>query len=430
MHEHNNDSMMKSSNQQWLGDIPSSWETTKLKRVFEIRKEIAGKEGYTILSVTQKGIRPKVMTDKGQFSLDYSKYQMVSRGQFIMNHMDLLTGWVDVSNYDGVTSPDYRVFSNTNPQKYNSNYYRYIFQLCYAARIFYGLGQGVAGFGRWRLPSDMFLNFVLPVPCIEEQIQIAEYLDAHVSRIDSIIEKTKNSIEDYNRWKISTINNAIKKGLDPSASMHKINDPIIGSIPTHWKLAKVKQVATINPVCDTTRLSKDDIVSFAPMDCIRTDYRIEKNSALSGNNSSYSTFIDGDIALAKVTPCFQNRNVCIMENLLNGFAFGSSELYNIRATAINRRYLLYFFMTDTFISGGEACMTGVAGLQRVPSSYVRNAVLPLPCKEEQEAIVTFLDRKCCAINQIVEEKHSLINDLEAYKRSLIYEVVTGKKRVI
>ena len=119
-----------------------------------------------------------------------------------------------------------------------------------------------------------------------------------------------------------------------------------------------------------------------------------------------------------------------MENLVNGYAFGSSELFNIRPTSVNRRFLLYYFMTETFKDGGVASMTGVAGLQRVSSSYVRNAVLPYPNAREQAAIVGYLDEKCKVIDGITEEKESLITDLESYKRSLIYEAVTGKRKVV
>ena len=188
---------MKPSREKWLGEIPTSWKVLRLKRIFSIKKDIAGEEGHTVLSVTQKGIRPKAMSEKGQFAQDYSKYQLVNHGDFVMNHMDLLTGWVDVSQYDGVTSPDYRVFINNKPDQFDSGYYRCIFQLCYSARIFYGLGQGVAGFGRWRLPSDMFLNFVLPVPSISEQHAIAAYLDDQIAQIDSIIAEALASIEEY-----------------------------------------------------------------------------------------------------------------------------------------------------------------------------------------------------------------------------------------
>ncbi|MBQ9030115.1 MAG: restriction endonuclease subunit S [Parasporobacterium sp.] len=420
----------KHTNEKWLGDIPESWSAVRLKNIFSIKKNIAGEEGHTVLSVTQRGIRPKVMTDKGQFAQDYSKYQLVERGDFVMNHMDLLTGWVDISAYDGVTSPDYRVFVNSNPAKFESRYYRYIFQLCYSARIFYGLGQGVAGFGRWRLPADMFLNFRLPVPSLKEQVKIADFLDDQVSQIDSIIEEAKSSIEEYKQWKASVIFEAVTKGLKRGLALRDSHEIRLGLIPAHWRVAKVKHVAKLNPSVDVAGLTPDTEVSFAPMECIRTDKRVERTATYSDNNSSYSSFNNGDIALAKVTPCFQNSNVCIMSDLQNGYAFGSSELFNIRPFAINTRYLLYYLITEAFKDGGVASMTGVAGLQRVSSVYVRNAVLPLPPEAEQAQIVDYLDNKIRDINELIDEKSELVEDLESYKRSLIYETVTGKRKVV
>ena len=105
---------MRDNTGEWFGSLPVNWSILPLKYAFSIKKEIAGKLGYTVLSVTQKGIKPKDMLDKGQFALDYSKYQLVNRGEFIMNHMDLLTGWVDIATESGVTSPDYRVFYNAD----------------------------------------------------------------------------------------------------------------------------------------------------------------------------------------------------------------------------------------------------------------------------------------------------------------------------
>ena len=222
---------MRSTRIDWLGDVPASWPLRRLKYIFSIKKDIAGELGHTVLSVTQKGIRPKDMKDKGQFALDYSKYQLVHSGDFVMNHMDLLTGWVDISEYEGVTSPDYRVFVNSDPEQYVSEYYKYIFQLCYSARVFYGLGQGVSGFGRWRLPADMFLNFELPVPSRVEQIRIAEYLQAECEHSNSIIDEANSCIEEYKKWRASFISEIITKGLDPNATLKNSHDIRLGKNP-------------------------------------------------------------------------------------------------------------------------------------------------------------------------------------------------------
>lgn len=195
----------KDSNVDWIGKIPDNWDIIITKRLFKIKKDIAGKEGYKVLSITQKGIVPKVFGGKGQFAADYSNYQIVNKGDFAMNHMDLLTGWLDISEYDGVTSPDYRVFVPTGYEDIYTPYYKYVMQNCYSCKIYYGLGHGVAGMGRWRLPADMFLNFKLPMPPKTEQKDIADFLDKRTAEIDSLIVEKESLINDLEAYKKSLI---------------------------------------------------------------------------------------------------------------------------------------------------------------------------------------------------------------------------------
>lgn len=189
-----------------IGKIPSNWTSKKIKYLFEIRKDIAGKEGYDILSITQNGIRIKDVTkNEGQVAANYSNYQLVEVGDFAMNHMDLLTGWVDISKFNGVTSPDYRVFRLKDNENNDSKYYLYLMQMCYMGRIFYDLGQGVSNIGRWRLQSDKFLNFIVPNPTIEEQRKISQYLDFKCNEIDNLISNKHNLIEELKQYKKSLI---------------------------------------------------------------------------------------------------------------------------------------------------------------------------------------------------------------------------------
>lgn len=198
--------LMKDSGNIWYGEIPASWNVSKLKYVFTIKKDIAGKEGYTVLSITQKGVVPKnISSNEGQLAENYSNYQLVSIGDFAMNHMDLLTGWVDISKYEGVTSPDYRVFVLNDSVHNCKRYYLYLMQMCYNNRIFYGLGQGVSGMGRWRLQADKFLNFTIPIPPTEEQEEIANFLDDKCSEIDALIEKKTALLEEMESLKKSII---------------------------------------------------------------------------------------------------------------------------------------------------------------------------------------------------------------------------------
>ena len=200
------DRATKESGSIWFGKIPVEWNIKKLKYQFHIKKDIAGEEGHTVLSITQRGIVPKDLSkNEGQLAESYAKYQLVNTGDFAMNHMDLLTGWVDISKYEGVTSPDYRVFVLDDKENNDSHYFLYLMQMCYSNRIFYGLGQGVSGLGRWRLQADKFLNFMIPVPPKEEQSEIAEYLDNKCTEIDKLIEMKEAFLEELDNYKKSLI---------------------------------------------------------------------------------------------------------------------------------------------------------------------------------------------------------------------------------
>ena len=166
------------------------------------------------------------------------------------------------------------------------------------------------------------------------------------------------------------------------------------------------------------------MVSFAPMECVRNDKRIPRTALKSKDNGTYSSFCNGDIAIAKVTPCFENGNICMMESLENGYAFGSSELFSVRPQKIVGRYLFYSLQTPYFLDGGAATMTGVGGLKRVSSYYMKNVKIVLPPLSEQSAIAAYLDTQCAKIDEIIVQAKASIEDYKQWKASIIYEAVT------
>lgn len=197
---------MKESGLQYWGEIPVTWDIVDIKYLFEIVKRIAGREGYDILSITQHGIKVRdTSTNEGQVAADYSNYQFLYPGEFAMNHMDLLTGWVDLSDKFGVTSPDYRVFRLRDTKRNSRRYYKYIMQICYMCRIFYSLGNGVSNLGRWRLQTSSFNNFKVPVPSYEEQEAIADYLDVQIGGIEEAIELKNEQLSTLDSLKKSLI---------------------------------------------------------------------------------------------------------------------------------------------------------------------------------------------------------------------------------
>jgi len=201
---------MKDSGVDWIGDTPAHWETTKIKWMFEIVKRIYGKEDRDVLSITQRGLKVRdIESNDGQMAESYANYQVVNVNDFAMNSMDLLTGWVDCSPFEGVTSPDYRVFRFLPGKEQCHNYYKYLFQMCYKNRIFYRLGQGVSNFGRWRLQADQFLNMRLPQPPVSEQKKIAAYLDEKTTRIESLIADITAQIEKLKQYRQIVIHDAV-----------------------------------------------------------------------------------------------------------------------------------------------------------------------------------------------------------------------------
>ena len=187
-------------------EIPQSWKLVDIKYLFEIVKRIAGREGYNILSVTQKGLKVKdISGNQGQIAENYSGYQFVFPSDYVMNHMDLLTGWIDCSDQFGVTSPDYRVFRLRDKTQNDTEYYKYVMQCCYMCRIFYSLGQGVSTLGRWRLQTSAFMNFKVPVPPLHEQKEIARYLNDKCKEIELSIEQKRKQLELLSAYKKSLI---------------------------------------------------------------------------------------------------------------------------------------------------------------------------------------------------------------------------------
>lgn len=218
---------MKDSGVEWLGNIPEHWNVHTIKQHFKVRKRIAGKEGYDVLSITQRGLKVKnIASNEGQMAMDYSGYQFVNPGDFAMNHMDLITGYVDLSDKFGVTSPDYRVFTLEDIDNCYPNFYLRIFQVAYKRRIFYKFGKGAANQGRWRLPQRAFYNFPIQVPPICEQIEIEKECDKIEHAIDKVIEAFKEEILLLEELRTKIIADVVTGQID-------VRDAVVPDVESH-----------------------------------------------------------------------------------------------------------------------------------------------------------------------------------------------------
>ncbi|HET9904093.1 MAG TPA: restriction endonuclease subunit S [Xanthobacteraceae bacterium] len=202
----------------------------------------------------------------------------------------------------------------------------------------------------------------------------------------------------------------------------------LGQIPAHWKVKRLKLVAELNPPASEVRsLSPETEVSFVPMEAVGEygglDLSMTKQLGEVGNGYTY--FRNGDVVVAKITPCFENGKGAHASGLANGIAFGTTELHVLRvAHELDDRFLFYLTLSDAFRRLGEADMYGAGGQKRISESFVENFRSPLPPIPEQRAIAAFLDRETAKIDASVAKKERLIELLQEKRAALITRAVT------
>lgn len=198
----------------------------------------------------------------------------------------------------------------------------------------------------------------------------------------------------------------------------------IGEIPEGWEITRLKYLADFEPACDTSYLTDESKITYTPMECVKNG-GFDNRSALYGNLSHTLTpFQNGDIAMAKVTPCFENGNIAIMDNLFSGFGLGSSELFIFRPKSISTRYLFYWLQNKAFVARACSTMTGTGGLKRISPSFIRNCPVHCPSMDEQTKISDYLDAKCSEIDDLLTSVRSSIEEYKKLKQAVITQAVT------
>ncbi len=191
-----------------------------------------------------------------------------------------------------------------------------------------------------------------------------------------------------------------------------------------WETVPLRYMCELNPPVAFDGFDEDEDFTFLPMDRVKSGYFIPNTDKFSKYGSSYTAFEDGDIILAKVTPCFENGNIAIADDLVGGKGFGSSELFVIRPTGAEQRFLFYYFQSSAFKQDGEASMTGAGGLKRVSPDVLRQHRLPCPSQDIQRLIANYLDRETARIDGMITEKERMLALLEEKRAALISHTVT------
>ena len=417
---------MKESGIEWVGLIPDTWSVIPNKYVMHKEKNLCEEwSGEDVMSLTMNGVIVRdLQNPTGKMPATFDGYQYIEDGDLLMClfDIDVTPRCVGRVTHNGVTSPAYSNFKvHDNASR---DYFYYYYLMVDNTKELLHLAKNL----RHSFTEEQLGQLKVPMPPLSEQQAIADYLDETCSKIDEIIAEAKASIDEYKELKQSVIDKAVLQGLC-NGMMKDFGNDLIGKIPLSWEMRKLKYVADFNPSITIVYDTQKE-VGYVPMNCVKNGYMNPLSARLSDMSTGLTGFQDGDIVMAKVTPCFENGNIAVAENLEQGVAFGSSELFVIRTHSINRRFMLYYLQNNVFKNQCISTMTGTGGLKRVSGYFVNNAYITYPPENEQHAIVDYLDEAVKTMDSLIAEKESLINDLEAYKKSLIYEVVTGKRRVV
>ncbi|MGL4447527.1 MAG: restriction endonuclease subunit S, partial [Shewanella sp.] len=248
------------------------------------------------------------------------------------------------------------------------------------------------------------------------------------AKIDTLIAKQQQLIELLKEKRQAMISHAVTKGLNPAAPMKDSGIEWLGEVPEHWDVTRLKYEIDLNPRVATVEFLPSMTCNFVPMEKLKTDsILLDETRTIGEVFTGYTCFCNGDVLMAKVTPCFENRNIAVAADLKNGIGFGSTEIYVLRPkTNIDKNFLFYRLQENQFMNIATAAMTGAGGLKRVPAEIINNFKLALPPYNEQLAICEFLEEQKGKFGALETFSKKQIDLHKERRTSLISAAVTGK----
>ena len=412
---------MKDSGISWVGEIPKEWSVNRAKYCFANTKEIAGcrSDRYERLALTMNGVIKRSKDDSNGLQPEkFETYQILRPDELVFKLIDLQnvsTSRVGLSPYLGLVSPAY-IILKSNKRVLPAFAEKY-FLMLWKNQIFNALGD--AGV-RSNLNSKDLLELSIPFPSLVEQQRIAEFLDRACGKIDGLKADIQAQIDTLEQYKRSVITEAVTHGLNPSAPMKDSGIPWVGKTPEYWKVGRIGGLYELR----NQKVSDKD---FMPLSVTMKGILPQLETAAKTNDGDNRKLVRvGDFAINSRS---DRRGSCGISDY-----DGSVSLINTILKPRNRmnaKYYNWLFHTpmfaDEFYKWGHGI---VDDLWTTNWSEMKRISIPLPPLDEQQEIADYLDNKCAEIEQIIADKKTQIETLDGYKKSLIYEYVTGKKEVV
>ena len=423
--------MMKNSGIEWIGQIPEDWNIWPTKRFFRHTKTLAGEQvdSYERLALTMNGVIKRSKEDsEGLQPEKFDTYQVLRENELVFKLIDLAnvkTSRVGLSPYTGIVSPAYIVLTNDSE---DNRFYYYYFMSMYYNEIFNNLGDNGV---RSSLNAQDLLN--VPMVDIPNSLRkrIADFLDEKCGKIDRYIARQQQAIEKLKAYKQSVITEAVTKGLDPDASMKDSGITCVGEIPAHWSVIRFKYItdAIGDGLHGTPEYDSDGEYYFLNGNNIGNENLVFKDNTDRLSESEYK----------KYKPVNINENTILIT--LNGATYGKTSFYNNERVLLGKsagyitlkdgenKYFVRLYLQSyiaRLVMELSLCGSTIANLSL---KTLNEFVMPYPPYNEQEKIVEYLNARCFEIDRAIDKKQSLITKLAEYKKSLIFEAVTGKIEV-
>jgi len=427
---------MKDSGIEWIGAIPRAWELNKIGAIYEERNTKVSDLEYEPLSVTKQGIVPQLETAAKTDNGDNRK--LIRKNDFVINSRSDRRGSCGISEYDGSCSLINTVLKprgNTN-----NKYYSFVFKSDNFADEFYRWGHGIVN-DLWSTKWSDMKNIYIPSPTIDEQKRIADYLDKRCSRIDTIIEKQQEIIEKLKEYKLSIISEAVTKGLKPDVEMKDSGAEFVGKIPNNWSVAKLgnlfdfiggyafnsdmyvpesnNQVVRIGnikngymPLDSNPVYVSDETAEKADRFLIKPGYILFTMTGTKGKRDYFFTHVVSQKDCEEKRLYINQRVGCFVAK---------------EGTCPD--YYGYLLKDNRILDGIFLYETGTANQGNLGIDSISRTKVHVPTYDEQVKISEYLGERCGAIDKSIEGRIAVVDKLTTYKKSLIYEVVTGKREV-
>ena len=417
---------MKPSSMEWVGDIPASWKVMPNKYLMYKKKEICPVyNGEDILSLTMKGVIVRELDAGGKMPTSFDGYQRLEPGNLLMClfDIDVTPRCIGLIKQTGLSSPAYSQFVLCDNA--NAAYYCYYYTMLDNDKTLLHLAKNL----RHSLTEDQLGAIPVIVPPIDEQQRIADFLDTKCAEIDALTADIQTQIDTLEQYKRSVITETVTKGLNPNAEMRDSGIQWIGNMPSSWSVLKGKYMFAQRSL----RGNSIELQLLSPTQKfgVIPQTRYEELSGMNAVKLSEKA----DLSLFKT---IHKGDFCIsLRSFQGGFEYSEYEgvvspAYQVfyPTVEIADGYYRYLFKEQGFIEKMNSYTMTLRDGKNIAFSDFGNTYIPYPPLTEQSEIAAYLNSKCAQINALITEKQQQLATLDEYKKSLIFEYVTGKKEVV